>query len=219
MDRQRWLLVTAAVLVVAGCGSDSESAKSSAEPTPSSATAAAGVKACDLVTAEERASLLGAALAEPDGSSSSQNCAYSSSSAGDYFYVKSFTAGQWSKQLPDALDQMVASPALGEEDRAKISEAQDILSTEGELPAEQACTLFSQMAAMNGSPQDSEVVVNVLEVSLPDPQTAITGQVCADGRFTSILFSTRSLTFTPEIVSQAEDVVRAAHGRALAAPR
>lgn len=99
--------------------------------------------------------------------------------------VISASASDWATALPDVIRQVEASGLLaGSAQQQTLKDAAALVEGGGRLEADKACDLFSQLLDLRGDPPDTERTVNVFPSE--DDAQGVAGQVCSEGRFTSV---------------------------------
>ena len=164
--------------------SPSESAPASESATPS---AAAGAAPCDALSAGDLKELTGSDLGEGNEGQAGTlpACQWGSPSSGGVQAV-SVTAEEWGAELPALIQQVKASGAFDDATNARqLQKASRLVESGKELDAGQACSLFSQLAELQGNKPGQDTTVTLLPTA-QQPQ-AISAQSCTDGRFASVL--------------------------------
>jgi len=214
----RPLLLGAVVplLLVAGCGgsddgSSSSSSSSSSEsssgstssgtPSPSesasesaSPSAAAGAAPCDALSARDLKALTGADLGAGDEGQAGTlpACQWGNPSSAGVQAV-SVSAEEWGAQLPALIQQVKASGAFDDAANARqLEKASKLVESGKQLDGDQACSLFSQLAELQGNKPGQDTTVTLLPTA-KQPQ-AISAQSCTDGRFASVLLIKPGIT-------------------------
>jgi hypothetical protein len=93
--------------------------------------------------------------------------------------------------MPDVINQLRLSGALGPDNQKKLDDAAELLDSEGVDPAS-ACELFSVMVEQAQNKPGMTTVVNYIPTR-EDPQ-AITAQSCIDGVYSSVMLTSADLT-------------------------
>lgn len=229
----RILIVVASVLLVAGCSAPvgSQASADSPEPTsPSSqASAASGgesaasapttngvsVEPCELLTDDDLAAL-GAAEgieAEEGLTAGVPSCQWPFPD-GRYVQVIAASASDWALSLPDATRMVDESGLeLDKEQTDRLAEGARLVEDGGRVDPEEACELFSLLLELQGAPPGQPYTVNVFPSQ--DDAQAVTGQMCTDGRFTSVTIASVDGLAEPLPVQSVADAVQAAHRRTL----
>ncbi|WP_275004771.1 hypothetical protein [Promicromonospora iranensis] len=101
------------------------------------------------------------------------------------------SAGQWANSMPDVINQLRLSGALGPDNQKKLDDAAELLDSEGVDPAS-ACELFSVMVEQAQNKPGMTTVVNYIPTR-EDPQ-AITAQSCIYGVYSSVMLTSADLT-------------------------
>lgn len=199
------LAIVSALLVLGGCGS-SESDPPDAGPSPvesPSASSAAptptetptGAALCTVLSVDEVGELAGETLRdvhETDIGGLLPACIWGSL---DDVGVQAgvVDAGLWARSLPEVVESLKQSGVVDDAaNLRKLDEAADLIESGSEIPAAEACELFSDLIELNGVPRGSDTTVNLVP-SAEDPQ-AITAQICRDGAYATVLVARPDLT-------------------------
>lgn len=160
------------------------SVEASATPTgPATATAA---DPCTLLTDAELTTLAGSV---GEGKvvlvSGLPTCRWTTASGG-FVQVVDVPATTWLATLPELLATLKESDTLGQssEYMERLQESVDDVESGMPISATQACTLFSDLAELQGLPAGSTQSVQLIP-NRDDPQM-VAGQACQNGRFTTV---------------------------------
>jgi hypothetical protein len=165
---------------------DSESSAA----TPS--TTAAGAETCQLLGSSEAERLLGGkkGVANPGLTGGTPNCQWITAE-GRYVQVIQTPSPKWAEGLPAALKTLRASGiAADPENVRKLRQGARMIQSGKKLNAAQACSIFSRMVELQGRPAGSHDIVTVFP-SRENP-LGVTGQICSDGTFTSVLIANKA---------------------------
>ena len=231
-------LAAIAVLVLAGCSATGTPGTSSASPQPGSSSkqtsthaptapaTSAGTEAarpapddvdpCELLTADDLATLGGPAglTARPGVTGGVPQCQWPYPD-GRYVQVVATSASLWARSMPELLDMLRQSGMpMDDEHRRSLEDAAALVDGGGPVEADDACELFSLMLELRGRPPGEDHVVSIVPSS--DDPRAVTAQMCADGRFSSVMIASTGGLDEPLPVQSVVDVVQSVHLRALA---
>jgi hypothetical protein len=201
--------------LLAGCGSDDGSTTSSSSdsspsgtpsPSESSATESAGPGAaagapCDALDSQDLEALAGTDLGTGNAGKAGTltACQWGDPNSAGVQAV-SVTAEEWGAQLPVLIQQVKASGAFDDATNAKqLEKASKLVESGKQLDADQACSLFSRLAELQGNKPHRSVTVTLLPTA-QQPQ-AISAQTCTDGRFASVLLIKPGITGSRQEIS------------------
>lgn len=211
----------AIVLLSACSSSDSDpssspsSSSSSSDSVDPSVDESAG---CALLSAPERAALLGSkldAVVASDARKGAVQCRWSSDKG--LIQVTDLAAEDWAKTLPDIVAQMEQSTDLqNAKDKAQLAEAKKLLKDAESFTGDQACKAFSRLAQIDGSVQ-AGTNMTVTYLPITEDSVGISAQICTGGRLTSLVFSTPDLKQSKQYERKVKVALKAAHARALKA--
>lgn len=210
--------------LLGGCGSDEASTESSSSgqtssstPSPTeseSATAsespteeATATAPCDSLTGADLETLAGQDLGEgSEGQAGTlPACQWGDPNAAGVQAVN-VAAEEWGAQLPVLIQQVKASGAFDDAANTKqLEQASKLVESGKQLDADQACTLFSQLAELQGNKPNQTTTVTLLPTA-EQPQ-AISAQTCADGRFASVLLIKKGITGSQDEISTMNDAL------------
>ena len=140
------------------------------------------------------------------------NCRWSLSN-GSFIQVIAASASDWARSLPEALRAIEATGAAIDPDQVKaLRDAARLVEGGGQVEPDEACELFSQMLELRGEEPGQDHTLNVVP-SRDDPH-AVNGQMCSDGRFTSVMIASDDGLTEPLPMQLVIDATQIAHGRA-----
>lgn len=217
------ILVAAMVLaLVIGCSStDDKSSPPAAESTPTAAPkptptakSASAPDACDLLTTADLAKILeGAGDPKPGLTGGIPNCQWADAN-GRYVQAVGIDASEWVRSLPDIVRALEASKEFSDaENLRKLRAAAKLLESGDKIDSREACSLFSQMAELQGRPPKTTFLVSVIPTRA-DPK-GISGQMCSVGTFTSVMLADTTGLEDPLPVDAVGNATKTAHRRAI----
>lgn len=116
--------------------------------------------------------------------------------------VAQVPAGEWAHSLPAMVDGLKALPAgtLDEDVLEQLQNASDAVDAGTSIPADEACTYFSQLLEIQGQEPGTTRVVSYY----PDAESAIaiTAQQCDAGTYTSLLVGRTDLAEDSGLANQ-----------------
>lgn len=159
--------------------------------------------ACSLLSTDDVVALAGEDLGDPEpGEATGLPACRWGSPAGIGVQVIDVPVADWVANLEPALEEIAASD-LGDDPAtaAKLEEAGDLLAS-GDVDDVEGCELFALFLEIQGLAPGQSRTVNVI----PDQQSpeAVSGQSCADGRFTSVLIQGSQVTGSADEVDRVE---------------
>ena len=167
-----------------GCGDDEKAPD--AQPTQITKK-----EICDVLSAEERADLVGRAVDEPAGEASDYpdfSCRWKSAEDdGVVVQLASAPVSEWLKTVPKVLDSVEKLSSLSAEDKKQIGEARTILGS-GKVDDAEGCSIFTLLAEIGGFPKGSKTSVSYVDAGA---SPLVAAQHCDDGRFSSVAFTYR----------------------------
>lgn len=214
------LVAAAALVALSACSSSDSEPK--AEPSSTASTEKADPKlnesaGCKLLTAKERAALLGStldAITASDAKTNAVQCRWDSDKG--LIQVTDLAAQDWAKTLPNIVAEMEKSADLkSATDKAQLAKAKKLLEGAKSFTGKQACEAFSTLAEIGGDKAGTTTTVTYLPIS--DTTIAISAQICTGGRLTSLVFSTPELKKSKAYERKVTIALKAAHKRAVAA--
>lgn len=120
----------------------------------------------------------------------------------------------WAQSLPDALRAVEASGQFTDpKDLKKLHRGAELIQAGQDLDPIEACSLFSKMLELQGQPEGTPWVVLVAPTR-ENPQ-AVTGQMCSEGKFTSVMVADGSGLEGPLPKAQVTHALKSAHRRNL----
>jgi len=214
----RILLALVACLVMVGCSSGGSPESNSVE-TPSASTSAAQSEArarasydpCDLLSTTELRSLAGDAVgaSTPGLVAGIPSCKWATAGGG-FVQTTGSTASDWAKSIPDALRAIEASGQFNDADNlGKIRQGAALIEAGGDLSPARSCALFSEMLELQGKPPGSQWIVTVVPTRT-NPQ-AVTGQMCSEGTFTSVMVAAQAGLEEPLPLEAVARALKVAH--------
>lgn len=204
--KRRWFgiglaVVLATVLVGIGIGigvwvSSDEPTKGSGVASPSTTTgskesAARSAETCDLLKPSEVKQLLGEeGVAHPGVTGGMPNCQWVAAD-GKYVQVIHIPSSAWARSLPEVFRVVEASGLASDPDNVrKLRQGARLVESGKKLSAAEACSMFEQMLEIQGQPPGTNSVV-LVQPTHENP-LAVTGQMCSDGIFTSVLIANKT---------------------------
>ena len=168
--------------------------------------------ACALLSTDDVVALAGEDLGEPEpGEATGLPACRWGSPAGIGVQVIDVPVADWVANLEPALDQIEAGGLADDpETAAKLQEARALLASD-DVDDVEGCELFALFLEIQGLAPDQSRTVNVI----PDQQApeAVSGQSCADGRFTSVLIQGSQVTGSAAEVDRVEAALDAVIAR------
>ncbi|WP_143448903.1 DUF3558 family protein [Kineosporia sp. A_224] len=219
----RMLPAVAFCVLVAGCAStDPQTSASTAvggtsassSSAPSASASAGAVAPCDLLSSAERATLAGRPVGKPSpGATGGMPLCKWPTADGGFVQAASAPASQWAQSLPELLRLVEASNLItDDEGLEKLREGGRIVAGGQRLDAVEACAMFSRLVELQGVAPGRTSVVNVLP-TLEDP-SAVSGQMCSEGTYTSVMVANVKGLDEPLPVEKVETALESAHRRA-----
>ncbi len=118
-------------------------------------------------------------------------------------------AGQWAMQLPNAVDQLLASGLeISQEDRRELDVALRLIRGGDQIDTDEACDMFSTVMEIQGQQPNSDETVQLFPSR--DDLQAIAAQSCRNGYFTSVTLA------SPNLNGSQADIDRMSHVLSLA---
>ena len=221
--RMRILLPVLIVVALAGCSSTDDPQPEAGQDSPTSASTTTGSsetpantsEACDLLETAEAEELLGEPVGDgkPGLTGGTPNCQWAA--ANDHWLqVITVDASTWAQSLPEILRQVEASGQF--DDPANLQKLQQAaaLIEDGEvLDPTEACSLFSEMLELQGQPPGSSMIVTVIPTRAQ--RQGVSGQMCSDGRFTSVLLADTAGLQGPLPIPAVAETTRLVHRRSM----
>ncbi|WP_088319949.1 hypothetical protein [Kineosporia sp. R_H_3] len=199
----RLLLAVASCVLLAACSSSGPPAAGQVS-TVRATTAAGAQDACRLLTETDLTNLVGFhAQPEHGRTGGLPHCRWWNGK-GAYVQAASVTSPEWAQALPEVARDLEPAGLVSNQQNLESLRTAAARVTAGEaLEPDEACSLFSQMLELQGQPAGSTSVVTVFPTQ-ESPQ-GVTGQVCTDGRFSTILvYDVKGLrpdTLTPAVAA------------------
>lgn len=220
----RFVIAVAGLLLATGCSTpatpeeerDAASAAETStapEASKSDASKEDGPNPCELLTAVEMERLTGEPVGQGTGGMSGglRGCQWSTPS-GRGLQVIAVDASEWVRALPDLIAGAQASGAFDDSGNVrKLREAAELVESGEQLDEGEACSLFSEMMEMQGQPPGTNLTVNLLPTQV-NPQ-AVSGQICAEGRYTSVMIADADGFGDKPPVVEVKRLISNAHGR------
>jgi len=215
------ILLAVGLLLLTGCSaekpaSSSDSTTPSETPAPTAASTAPsnGVSGpCALLTTSEVEGIMGESVGEskPGLAGGLPNCQWAASD-GRYVQTAGVGASDWAQVLPALIQALEASGQFDDTaNLRKLREGSKLVEAGQDLEADQACSLFSQMVELQGRPPGTKWIVTVAPTHA-DPK-AVSGQMCAGGRFTSVMVADVAGLDAPLPVNEVRQAIKIAHRR------
>jgi len=131
---------------------------------------------------------------------------------GRYVQTAGVDASDWARVLPAMIQALEASGQFDDTTNLRrLREGSKLVEAGQDLEADQACSLFSQMVELQGRPPGTKWIVTVAPTHA-DPK-AVSGQMCAGGRFTSVMVADAAGLDAPLPVNEVGQAIKIAHRR------
>ncbi len=114
-------------------------------------------------------------------------CQYTAVAKGGGAQIARVPADEWIQAVPSILSQLEQIPTFADdpEMQRRMEDAITILEDGGPPDADQACEIFSLMAALNGTPPGSKVSIAYLPTE--EAAQGLSAQGCDKGSYASVL--------------------------------
>jgi hypothetical protein len=133
---------------------------------------------------------------------------------GRYVQVVGIEASEWARSLPEIVRALEASGEFSDAvNMRRLRDAAELVESGEDLDPHEACSLFSQLAELQGRPPKTSFAVSVIPTR-SDPK-AVSGQMCSVGTFTSVMVADTTGLDGPLPIDEVGKATRAAHRRAL----
>jgi len=203
----------AGLLLLAGCSDDDGSSDGDPTEAPTTAAWEPTPGLCQVLTAAERAELLG--LADPDRLEGpqrmeGQGCAWvDGKNPAVQLILVAIPTTTWIKDMPAAIDAQLADPNLSADNRADLEALEAELATLSSDETDDLCDLFGRLAEVQGYPEDSSTTVYVTRSG-----PGLSAQHCEGDTYTSLVGrSTKVTDSEPMLAAYQAAVEKAAAAR------
>lgn len=221
-SRRRVVVAALTVFALGGCSSSDsgdsrrDGTSDTGGATGADAAGSTSIDACALLSDDDLSRLTGARVRGP-GSAMENDMDVPGCRYGDVeeaiVQVRSAPASTWARSLPTALEAFAETP-YAEQFADEIETATALVEEGTDIPADLACDLFGAFQAARGSDPETDRTISIIPTA--EAPEALSGQMCADGRFTSVVTAWPGLAGSEDELVNVEAALVAAHEASLA---